>query len=179
MEGEAFPHLFPCEIKPTNEQIEGGEKCAPMIAGASRVHWEIKGEINKSRHGRVYMYNTGEQLLGSVRTQAESRILTIAQINKQIESRSSSSEKKGARWHCGRWSARMKRVKPPWWAYVRSSMRTHIYPLAHDKSLPQRKKKKKRKESVREAQLPFQEMQGVKIKDFNKIWFSQTLIQEC
>lgn len=94
MEGEAFPHLFPCEIKPTNEQIEGGEKCAPMIAGASRVHWEIKGEINKSRHGRVYMYNTGEQLLGSVRTQAESRILTFAQINKQIESRSSSSEKK-------------------------------------------------------------------------------------
>lgn len=58
---------FPAKYKPTNEQIE--QNSAPMIAGASRVRREIKGEINKSRHGRVYMYNTGEQLLGPARTQ--------------------------------------------------------------------------------------------------------------
>ena len=55
-----------------------------MIAGASRVRREIKGEINKSRHGRVYMYNTGEQLLGPAHTQ-DRVTLSHTRSNKQAD----------------------------------------------------------------------------------------------
>lgn len=61
------------------------------IAGASRLHWEIKGEINKSQNSNVYMYNTRELRLGSVHTGSQAFSHALKQIK---ERRPPSSDKR-------------------------------------------------------------------------------------
>lgn len=57
--------------------------CPPWIAGASRLHCEIKGEINKSHHSGVYMYNAAARF--SAHTGRVTHSHTLTQINKQAD----------------------------------------------------------------------------------------------